>query len=165
MTGYLLQNTITITSAQSFYIIMSDGKVSVVGTGRCDNGSNVTIASPNIAGVLSSKASFALRQLDLWQFRWSFQIQYSLKHSNVHGNGGHHLSLWSFELDALRFIACHSLFHMHILRARTYPLDIQSCNSWVWIPERYSNGILVLGTALTSAPWHTFLKHARVIYS
>lgn len=48
-TGRLQQHPITISSGPSCAIIVSDGNVSVQGTGRCDDGSDETIASPRIA--------------------------------------------------------------------------------------------------------------------
>lgn len=48
-TGRLQQNKVTVSSGPSCSIIISDGNVSVQGTGRCDDGSDETIASPSIA--------------------------------------------------------------------------------------------------------------------
>lgn len=48
-TGRLQHNKIAFTSTPSCPITISDGNVSVKGTGRCDDGSDETIASPQIA--------------------------------------------------------------------------------------------------------------------
>lgn len=55
-TGRLKQNTIMITSAPSFSIVISDGNVSAKGKHRCDDGSDETIASPNISEKAVLKA-------------------------------------------------------------------------------------------------------------